>query len=185
MEKLFAGRSVYRHMDEQHLKMRTAVNSVTREELERGGVAGVVDALMARCALTVPKLGEDRMLPPSLEERGSYGAEVTISLPFTGDRTLFFVQPSDHAIRLNADLDIPRSVLVFSYSSPTRDAAVIRAEVDRLISGIRAALAQLERDLHAGSGPLRAEVQEAVERHQALLAAHPAAAGLAGPKTPT
>lgn len=184
MEKLFAGRSVYQHMTEQQVKVRTFVNSLTRQELEQSGTAAVVDALMARCAFAVPRLDEEGMLPPTVKERDPNGAEVTISVPFTGDRTLFFVRPSKVALRLDAD--VQPTALVFSYASPTRDAADVRAEVDRIISAIRSALAQLEADLHPFSGSLRADVQQAVERrHQALTAAHASAAGLAGGKKST
>jgi hypothetical protein len=180
MEELFAGRSVYQHMTDQEMKVRALVRALSRYEIERRGTAAVVDALMAQCAFTPPALDTDRMLPPTLEERGDHGAEVTFSVPFTGDRTLFFVRPASAPIRLTAEVE--RTALVLSYASPTRNAADVRAEVDRIISDIRRALAQIDADLRAFSTSLRAAAQEAVERHHAVLTAAqaPAAAFPAG-----
>src|SRR5690242_11469611 len=132
MENLFTGRSVHQHMLEQLVKARTSAEAASREDLEERGAGGVVEALLATCALAAPALHEDGMAPPIVEERGSHGAEVTISVPFTGERTLFFVRPSSCTIRLNAD--VQRSALVIKYSSPTRDAAVVGAEVKRIVS---------------------------------------------------
>lgn len=181
MEKLFAGRSVYQHMTDQEMKVRTFLAGVTMQQLEESGTAAVVDALMARCALSVPTLHEERMLAATVEDRGAYGAEVTISVPFTGDRTLFFVEPSKLRLRLRADLK--PDALVFSYASPTRDTAGVRAETDRIVAELRSALDQLDADLHPFSGSLRADVQQAVEhRRETLTAAEAFAAAPATTK---
>lgn len=164
--------------------MRTSVSALSRQEIEQGGTAAVVDALMARCALAVPALDAERMLPPTVEERGSQGAEVTASVPFTGDRTLFFVRPSNVALRLQAD--VQRTALVLSYPSPTRDAADVRAEVDRIVSDVRSALEQIEGDLRSFRVAFRELVQQAVEVHgQVLTAAYASAAAPAGGKKAT
>jgi hypothetical protein len=175
MENLFAGRSVYQHMNEQLREVMTLAAAVTMEALEQGGPAAVVDALMARCVLEVPRLEDDRMAPPTLEERGSDGAEVRFSIPFTGNRTLFFVRPSNVTIRLDAD--VQRTALAFSYASPTRDAPGVHAEVGRVVSEIRGALEKLEAELRPLAPMLRAEVEQAVDLRQRTLAAAYARAG--------
>jgi hypothetical protein len=169
METLFAGRTVPQHMTDQLIMVRTYVATLPGAELERLGTAGAVDALMARCALAVPKVDEDRIGAPKVEERGSFGAEVTVSVPFTGDRTLLFVRPSRLERELRAEVE--PTDLVFSYDSPTRDPETIRAEADRITADVRAALQQLERDFLEAGGRLRIEVQREVEGRQQVLEA--------------
>lgn len=173
MEPLFSKGSVHQLSTWLYQHARERAAALTKESFQRADVASLAESIAAELAerAAVPQLGPTEDLAPcGVQDAGRGGAVVTYSIPYSGGRhDMFFVQPSVVKLGLAGAID-RRNQLVLEYTSPNRNAAEVRARLDRDLTGIRAALDQLRTDLSGLKAALRAQLLRDVEKRHSELA---------------
>ena len=96
------------------------------------------------------------------------GTEISVSIPFTGDRGVFFIRPSHFALN-------PPSAQINDSDLTLREAGIdlkpdqVRADVDSTLNGIKWHLANLKPEIDAYNGSLRQVSRTAIEARKAKL----------------
>ena len=164
--------------------MRQEIENLSANQMLKSSTEDLCDYFVAKYTVEVLTLIEERIVADQREKEidvsndpGRYwsspgphllrGTEISVSIPFTGDRSVFFIRPSHFALN-------PPSAQINDSDLTLREAGIdlkpdqVRADVDSTLNGIKWHLANLKPEIDAYNGSLRQVSRTAIEARKAL-----------------
>jgi len=165
--------------------MRQEIARLSRNHIIKTSTDDLCDYFVAKYTVEVPNLREDAIVADQQEKEidvsnnprrywsspGPHlmrGTEVSVSIPFTGDRDLFFIRPS-HFSSSPPRAEIDGSNLTLRAAGIDLRPDQVRSQIDSQLNDIKWHLANLKPEVDAYNGSLRQISRTAIEARKAKL----------------
>jgi hypothetical protein len=169
----------------QHHGMRQEVASLSANQVLKSSIDDLCDYFVTKYSVEVPVLLEDRILADQHEaeidvsdDRSRYwstpgphfmrGTEVSVSIPFTGDRDLFFIRPS-HFTLSPPHAEINGNNLLLRATGIDLQPEHVRSQIDAELNHIKSHLTNLSPDVESYNKGLREISRTSIEARKAKL----------------
>lgn len=186
-DHLFAQYDMFSTIENQKKQLQTEVDGIPEQRLLNSSTEDLVIYMVAKYLLDVPRLLVDKaevdqseaMVQGSSFSYGGdegravsvHGTEITLEIPFEGDRQMFRVRPSTHTSTFPL-AEILENAVVLRQRGTDLNSAQVQCGFDRSIEEINSYLAWQRKDAEGLNSLLPSIARQSVERRKEKLLAN-------------